>query len=332
MNQNEKNEKNEKAKETLSNIWQKTTDVSKKAAKGIQQGAKTLSEQAKEAKQNQQVKKQSKQIEKQNKQIEKQIEKYQPITSKVFKSRDFNIPNVIEIVDDAVRRDIPVCKDAIGWLETHKGVEVLHLYDEYVQKSGLQFVPVGICDNVYYVDAFDRKKFINVNTVFSKTNEEKLAELERIAFCLGATSCSIEIVEGESEESTATATGNVSSPIKINANAQSKNKSKKNQSGKATSYFTGHNSPKKPTLKWFAHDDSIKALIEMRCTRKNSIKSRTLELKGSSCATMSVKVGVAIDAVLGGGGKGKAKNGGGMSMESQAIREHNNHLLFKVEF
>ena len=68
----------------------------------------------------------------------------------------------------------------------------------------------------------------------------------------------------------------------------------------------------------------------MRCAHKNSVKSRTLELKGSSCATMSVKVGVAIDTVLGGGGK--AKKGGGMSMESQAIREHNNHLLFKVEF
>ena len=320
MNQNEKNEKNEKAKETLSNIWQKTADVSKKAAKGIQQGAKTLSEQAKEAKINQETKKRN-----------KQIEKYHPITAKEFKSKDFNVPNVIEIVDDAVRRDIEVCEGAIGWIEKHKGVEVLHLYDEYVKKSGLQFIPVDICDNVYYVDAFDRNRFINVNNVFSKTNEEKLAELEQIAFCLGAKSCSVEIVEGESEESSSTMTANVSSPVKVKSNAQTKSKSKKNQHGKAVSRFTGHDSPKTPTLKWFAHDDSIKALIEMRCADVNSIKARTLELKGSSSATMSVKVGVAIDAVLGGKGKGKG-NGGGMSMESQAIREHNNHLLFEVEF
>ena len=275
MNQNEKiekNEKSEKAKETLSNIWQKTADVSKKAAKGIQQGAKTLSEQTKEGYHNYQV------------------NKYKPLTAKEFKSKSFNIPNVIEIVDDAVRRNIVVCEGAIGWIEKHKGVEVLHLYDEYVKKSGLQFIPVGICDNVYYVDAFDRNKFINVADLFPKITEEKLAELENIAYCLGAKSCSVEIVEEETEQASLVLNTEIFSPAKANSETEHTSESEKSRSGKAISRFSGHDSPVTPALKWFAHDDSIKTLIEMRCTDKNAIQSRTLELTSSSSTTMSVKV------------------------------------------
>ena len=300
MNQNEKNDK---ARETLSNIWQKTADVSKKAARGIQQGAKTLSEQTKEGYHNYQV------------------NKYNPLTAKEFKSKNFSIPNVIEIVDAAVRRDIEVCEGAIGWLEMHKGVEILHLYDEYVKKSGLQFVPVDMCNNVYYMDAFDHNKFINVNDVFAKTTEEKLAELENIAYCLGAKCCSVEIVSSETDETTASMSAGLG---KTSASVKSTNKGQKKGHGKAVSNFVGHDTPKEPALKWFAHDDSIKALIEMRCADVNSIKSRTLELKSSSSTTMSVKIAGAIDKIL------KVK--GSVSMEKQAIKELSNRLLFEVEF
>lgn len=301
------NDKKEKAKESLANVWKKTADISKKAASEISKGAKNLSDQTKES-----IK-------------TYQLNKYKPLSAKEFKSKSFNIPNVIEIVDDAVRRDIVVCEGAIGWTETHKDVEVLHLYDEYINKSGLNFVPVACCDNVYYVDPFDKTRFINVSDIYAKTTEEKIAELENIAYCLGAKSCSVEIIESNAEVSS-TKIKTIASVNNVPANAACdiSNKKANKQSGKAISYFEGHDSPKRPQLKWFAHDDSIKALIEMRLADAKSIKSRVLELKSASSATMSVKVASAIDKII----KVKAS----MSMEKQAIKEHSNRLLFEVEF
>lgn len=302
-----KREKNEKAKEAFANAFKKASDMGKKTVDGIHKRAEAISKHTKENIHNY------------------QMNKYKPLTEKEFKSENFNIPNVIEIVDDAVRRDIVVCEGAIGWIETHKNVEVLHLYDEYIEESGLQFVPVGTCDNIYYVDAFDRNRFINVNCIFAKSTEEKLAELEHIAYSLGAKTCSVEIIEFNEETDSRTVKAKINEPISsasIEATHGYSSKKANKQSGKAISYFAGHNNPTKPNLKWFAHDDSIKLLIKMRCTDKDSIKSRMLELKSASSATMSVKVACAIDKIL----------KGSISMEKQAIREHNSRLLFEVEF
>jgi hypothetical protein len=63
--------------------------------------------------------------------------------------------------------------------------------------SGLQFIPMATCDAVYYVDSFDRTKFIKADSYFKKIQEERVAELEHIACCLGAKWCYIEVVEKE---------------------------------------------------------------------------------------------------------------------------------------
>jgi len=61
----------------------------------------------------------------------------------------------------------------------------------------LDFVPAAICDEIYYVDAHDKKRFIKLDRVFQQSHEERLAELEHIAYSLGAKYCSIEIEEKE---------------------------------------------------------------------------------------------------------------------------------------
>ena len=94
------------------------------------------------------------------------------------------------------------------------------------------------------------------------------------------------------------------------------------QSGKIISYFEGHDEPKAPSLKWFAHDDNIKGLIDMRFNK--AIKSTVLELKGASSATMSKKVACAIDNVM--------KISGKISMESNAVKEFSKILIYEIEF
>ena len=289
---------NEKTKEKFSSFWQKTSDIGKKAA----DGAKAFAEQTK------------KNI------YDAQAKKYTPVTAEEFNSDEFKLPNIIEIIDDSVNRKFITCDQAIGWIEKHEDVDVLHMYSDFVKACGLQFIPVPQRDNVYCKDNFDSSKFINANQVFGKATEERLAELEHIAYCLGAKSCSVEIVEADCNIKSISKT--IESDIKTDAGKFQK--LQQTQSGKTMSYFQGNNTPKQPTLKWFAHDDNIKRLIEMRCADSNSIKSKIMELQGSSSATMSRKIACAIDDVL--------NIKGGFSLESQAIKEHSNTLIYEIDF
>ncbi len=215
-------------------------------------------------------------------------------------------------------------------------MEVLHLYDEAIEMSNLKFIPMATCDAVYYVSSFDRNVFIRTDCIFSRAHEERMAELKNIAYSLGAKSCEIEISEstveisaqkkGFSSSSTATIKG-----IKVSqsesAEQSSSAKISNQRSGKIVAEFEGSDTPVRPELKWFANDDTIKGLIEMRCTNNNSIKSETLVLSGSSSAAMSQKTAYAIDSAVSKLGAGASSN-----MESEAIKENTSKLIFSIKF
>lgn len=242
-----KNEEKSENKFTMSNLIHKASDVGKKAVENIQSSAKAISERNKASN------------------LNKRIERYNPLFSDEYNSESFKIPNVIAIVDDAIRRDIDVCEGAIGWREKVNDIEILYLYDEWIKESKLQFVPVAKCDDVYCVDPFDRTKFIKSDYIFKKTNDDKLAELKNVAYCLGAKRCSIEIVDEERDNiSLATALKSRIGGAEFSNNEASTHK----QLSKITAYFNGDNEPSRPNLKWFAYDENIKNLIEMRCSQK----------------------------------------------------------------
>jgi hypothetical protein len=290
----------EKTKQSFSNAWKKAAELGKKAA----DNTKKFVDQTKENIHEQKAK------------------RYKPITAKEFKLKSFKMPIIIMIEDDSANREYVEADDAIAWIEVHKEIPVLHMYNSFVKKSGIAFIPVPQRDNVYCQDNFEIKKYINVNQVFGKATEEKLAELNNIAFCLGAKSCSIEIIEEESEVESkkvqVKGSGKSGEATKVEINNSNASK----QSGKNVSNFKGHDNPQMPVLKWFAHDDNVKLLIDMRL--KKAIQSNVLELKGSNFATMSKSIACAIDAII--------KVSGSLSMEKQVQKEHSNKLLFEIEF
>ena len=309
MKDNEKN-----SKKAFSDFLHKASDVSQKIAKEAYEGSKDV---AKKIKENSD---------------ERKKEKLDPITQEDYNAETFHIPNVIKIVDDAVRRGVKFCEDAIAWRGKENNTEVLYLYDEAKDVCGLKFVPNFQCNAVYCVDPFDRKRFIRSDCIFSKAQEERLAELENIAYCLGAKRCSIELVASEAEKhaksqalnnvlavagKSATATASVSSEQSVG----------QHNSGKAETAFEGHDHPTRPKLKWFAHDDTINNLIKMRCSAPSSIKQRTLSLAGSSSAAMTMQTAVAVDLLL-----KKAKGNIGYTMEQQANKEISSRLIFEIEF
>lgn len=316
-----KKDESKKENAVLSNVLKKASDFGsktvvfgKKAAGGIQSGAKVLSEKAKNAN------------------YLKRLEKYKPLFPKDYKSKEFNLPNMVMIVDDAVRRGIDVCEGAIGWLGTETGMEVLFLYDEWVKRSGIQFIPAPKCDEIYYVDTFNRNRFIRVDCIFTKAHEEKLAELEHIAYSLGAKRCSVEIVEADAQMTVQRKSVENSTHLgKFSSNESAEKSSRQSasnqRSGRKTTMFAGNCEPKRPELKWFSNDENIKRLIEMRCSDANSIKSTVLELEGSSSATMSQKAAYAIDCAI-----NKMGNKTKLGMEHQATKESSSKMMFEIEF
>ena len=308
-----------KSKEVVNEFLHKTSEAGKKAAIAVQDSAITLAEKAK-----------------QDGYLRK-MKKYNPLFPHEYNDPSFCRPNMIVIVDDAVRRGIDVCEGAIGWRSMQNGVEVLHLYDEAVAMSGVQFVPSVICDAIYYVDSFDRNRYIRTDCIFSKAHEERLAELKNVAYLLGAKSCSIEIVEATQQSNISHKKIALSESGRIKSIAvKSEEKSEQElsffnanqRSGKITVEFEGVAVPKRPKLKWFAHDENIKKLIDMRCKGENTVKTETLELAGASSSTMSQKTACAIDGAIG----KICSMKGSSSMESQAVLENSSKLIFCVKF
>ena len=328
------NDEKKNGKEIMSNILNKASDIGKKVADNVQKGTQVLAEKAKVSHHDYKMK------------------KYNPLFPKEFKSKEFHLPNIIQIIDDATIRDIDVCQGAMGWRKKVNGTEVLFLCDESVKASGISFVPAVTCDAIYYVDNFDRNRYIKTDCIFSKAHEERMAELEHIAFSLGAKKFTAEIVETERVKETNTKKS--SGKTNINADFIVSNQSISTEStqthsltnethqqnnvqmsGKTCAVFEGSDNPQRPNLKWFMHDETIKGLIEMRCSQKNSIKSKELKLEGTASATMSRTTACNLDGVLTAicdSSKAKQIGFSNTSMEQQATREHSSKLIYTVEF
>jgi hypothetical protein len=135
------NEKDNKKK--FSEFMQKTADVSKRVASSTYEGTKkVVGKIATDTYEGTQ--KMAKKIKEDNE--KKEYERLSPLFLEDYQSESFNIPNVIKIVDDAVRRDNKMCEGAIGWLAMEgagktnlKKTEVLYLYDEAREISGIPF-------------------------------------------------------------------------------------------------------------------------------------------------------------------------------------------------
>ena len=308
----------ENAANSLGSALKKTTKISKDAVQSAQHGAVELYDKAKS-----------------DRKIRK-TKKYNAIFLDQFTAKDFFLPNLIRIVDDAVRRDIEACEGAIGWLSIEKGMEILHLYDEAIEVSGINFVPTPRCDAIYYVDSFDRNRFINIDSIFNQAHEERLAELKHIAYSLGATRCVIQISESSTTSRLSWSKADLKAQDPLNSDSAilkrgwiNTNINQENRSGSIIATFNGSNTPVPPQLKWFSYDNNIKRLIEMRCNNQNgnNILSETLEIKGATSRTMSQKTAYSIDAII-----KKIGMKSSLGMESNAMRESLSKLIFTIEF
>lgn len=320
-----------KGAQAVSGFLQKTSDFGKRTISDVQAGATDLSEKMKQDS------------------YQRRLKKYNPLFPDMYNSVSFNLPNMIMIRDDAERKGVDVCEGAIGWLGNAGSIEVLYLYDEAVPFSGITFVPSADCNAIYYVDKFNRKRFIRTDCIFKTAHDERLAELEYIAYSLGAKHCTIDIEESEKSHKKANKrlgfNKNISAKSsesssnfeheatgEIDTNFETTQKRKDTRSSELS--WDGSDNPKRPKLKWFAYDDGIKNLIEMRCKGGNKINARTLKIQGSSSVTMSKDTACRIDNAISimGDLDGTIKNKKHAEFEQQATRETEQTFIFSIEF
>lgn len=326
-----------KSVEAVSGLLQKTADFGKKTVADVQASAVALSEKTKQDN------------------YLRRLKKYNPLFPDVYFSSEFNLPNMIMIRDDAERRGIDVCEGAIGWLGNEGGMEVLYLYDEAIASSGIQFVPSADCNAVYYVDKFDRKKFVRTDCIFELAHDERLAELEHIAYSLGAKRCTIDISvtdksikktknqfrfakkanmhlqEESNDEETCSVDGDAI--VQVDSHYELTHKQESKRCSELA--WEGSDNPKKPRLKWFAYDNGVKGLIEMRCKAGNKVNHRTLKIYGSSSSTMSKDTACRIDSALSciaGSYEGKSGGKRNAELESKVIKESERIFIYNVEF
>ena len=100
---------------------------------------------------------------------EEQVELQKRIYKPVFMEHVDELrraPDMIIISDSEERKNIEVCKGAIGWISTEKGMDVFHLYEECVDSLGLKFIPVAEMSSIYYIDKYNKKNYIKLESYF----------------------------------------------------------------------------------------------------------------------------------------------------------------------
>ncbi len=264
--------------------------------------------------------------------IKSKLKRLNPLFPEEYRSKSFHLPNLVVIVDDAVRRNEPLCKGAIGWRNTVKDVEVLYLYDEFVPECGLRFIPTATCDTAYYVDPHDRQQFIRVDSLFERTQQEKLAELAHIAYCLGAKRYSVEMQEETSLKTALQTKADAKFGFRKIGVTTSENQQKSNTSGStnkslANVEFTEARDPVEPTLRWFTHDNYIRELIRQRCNGDGGMRTVDIVLSGSDYSTMSASTSVKVDAAV-----CKIGLDSNAKIEASSAEERSHKMIFHVEF
>lgn len=262
---------------------------------------------------------------------QQQLNRYRPVTKETYQSPSFHLPNMIRIVDGNERRGIDACRDAIGWLDTVKGTQIFNLYREAIGDSELSFYPKPSLYSTYYIDALDRSRFVELDSYFATMQQDKMAELRRIAFMLGAKRCKLEVTEYEETRRGRQVKGNAKAgkkgSVRIDGSLSDSTRSEKKIL--FTQEFEGDMVPQRPELHWYAHDSDVLLLIETRCggEDKNKAKSYRVELKSETTMTMSVSLAMAIDEAC-----SKLNIRANSSLTSQAKRELRQSFVFEVEF
>lgn len=269
----------------------------------------------------------------QKKRHESRLARYSPVFPDEFFKPDYDLPNLIVIADGDERKGIDVCEGAIGWLTKHDGMEILHLYEEAVPTSGLNFYPAARLNAAYFIESLDGDRFLDLDSYHEIVQKEKMTELKNVARSLGAKECYLETFEEDRSSSSARKSvgASVKHPVagEVGSKADQEMQTQSFQSRSIVfeQTFEGSDNPKAPNLNYFKNDTEILSLIESRISKDNRTNNYSLKLDSTSSSAMTMTTAAKID-----GGLKAAKVKTTSSFTNAAEQESKRKLIFHVRF
>lgn len=256
----------------------------------------------------------------------------QPVFESDYRSGEFNVPTVIKIVDGASKPREKQFDGAIGWKEQINKLEVLTVYNSFAKSSGISFSPGIQCNAIYYQNPHSPNQYIMVDELFSEVQNARTAELEHVAYALGAKYFRIEMTDmntvNKQRERKAQTSANAAGYVKAEASASENSDSyeKTDRSIIAETHFEEIREPERPALSWFAENPKINSLVNMRLGA-GKMKSHDIYIRCSTFSIMNSEIAGNLDAVIKKiGAKQNAK------IKKHVEKERDQVLIFHIEF
>lgn len=255
-----------------------------------------------------------------------------PVFESQYNAPGFNLPSVIKIVDSVVRANEKLCDGAVGWREKIDNLEVLQLYNTFVKSSGITFTPSVQCNAIYYENPHIPNQYIMVDELFLEVQNARAAELEQVAYDLGAKYFRVEMTDTKTiksqREGSASTSANALNYVKAEASATDKSDSyeKSDRYIMAETHFADRREPCKPELLWFSENPKINSLIKMRLG-KGEMQSHDILIRCSNYSVMNSETAGNLDAVIKKiGAKANA------NIKKHFEKERSQIMVFHIEF
>ena len=249
-------------------------------------------------------------------------------------STGFKMPTIIHVVEkDKKHASSEACEHSLGHMSTENGVTVLNVYPHHMKDLGVVFFPNMDCE-IYYADPCRKNVYIDINEYFKQLRIARVAELERLAYSLGATHFEIMFSTDTTELEKARKKAELGirkgrkKLADVKAEHSSSEVKKESIVLERKMDLSGHDDPQVPELIYFKDDIDIQGLIHMRIDDKSYLKNKKCKIKyGNSCGIKesdAVKIQGALDK-MGGGSVGA-------SVANEVLMEHSTTLIYRIEF
>lgn len=257
-----------------------------------------------------------------------ELKSLQPIFAEVLDERDFVLPKFIRVANrDKKRAESQVCKGSIGYYSDPKGLRLVNIFLDNLEKFNLVFFP-DCNSEFYYVDPIDKNRYIALDDYFNYLKVERISELQRLAQSLGAKHFRVTY----KEEKTSVA----EKIIKANINVKGVAAGNGERNLSETKFDTieiaadmecpGH-APNRPDLKYLQKDPAIRTLIDMRMDEHSPLSHQKFMLKLSNSSGLKESDAVKIDAVL-----KSMRFTGNTSIVSEARNEARRYFEYEIDF
>lgn len=265
--------------------------------------------------------------------LEADKKRLMPIFREDLECANFIYPAMIRVVEyDKQHMENEACQGSVGFIDVVSGAKVLNIYKANIDCLKIQLHP-NIVETIYYLSPRTTNFYVDLDDYFNYQKKQRINELNQIAYSLGAKYFKVTVMEEKKtfikKDMKASAKGSIPGGDKVSGSVSSNDLSSERVTLKIESEMNlgGNDNPVSPELKYFAKENDILSLINMRLNKDNQLRSKTYQLKYNCSTIIKEKEAAQIDAAI-----KKFKIGGNISISSEVEQENRMTFEYYIEF